>query len=384
MESPHINIRNLTPFDPAGNNGVNKWDYLGMEWDDAESRYQAHLAELARHEAIMVAVNAVYGQPAQWDWTGYGSSLAYDINGDDGYWVQAYDLSHTGFNPVLDHMGRAAFADHRTGHDATFDQATSTLWTAGNGVSFYGSDVVNGSVKASDGTIKNLVANDDGSVTGTGLLEQWTAATNNTDFRGSTSVGSIGGGGTRGATTAHSGLGAERVDQLRTNFAKYLNPFRGYDTPGEAFISGALKAATQLNSTYSEDEYVWGVVKGGDGKFYSTWATTDQNPVSANILNNRWIMQAYYNGTLVLFGHNHPPGRMPGELSGYGRGGLSDYGRGDKPLAESWGRPVVAIDPWGYSHAGDRYSDRITIPGLDDLSGRDFNDMVKIIQGGGH
>ena len=60
----------------CGNSGVNGWDYLGMDWDDAESRYQAHLAELARYEAMMVVVNSVYGQPAQWDYVGYGSSIS--------------------------------------------------------------------------------------------------------------------------------------------------------------------------------------------------------------------------------------------------------------------------------------------------------------------
>ena len=63
----------------CGNNGVNSWDYLGMDWDDAEDRYQAHLQALAQYEEIKRQVDLVYGHPANWGIEGYGSSLGIDV-----------------------------------------------------------------------------------------------------------------------------------------------------------------------------------------------------------------------------------------------------------------------------------------------------------------
>jgi RHS repeat-associated protein len=177
-------------------------------------------------------------------------------------------------------------------------------------------------------------------------------------------------------------LSQARVNQLENTYGKYLNPVQVYKTPGEALMSGALRAATLHESTYSENEYIWGVVRrDDDGKYFSTIPTTDGKSDRVDPSNNPGITRAYQEGTLVLIGHNHPlnSSRMPYELSGYGRGGFGDSEGRDRGVAQAYRVRIVAIDPWGNVLVGNEQTDRgITVDGVD-LQGKDYLDLVKLL-----
>ncbi len=187
---------------------------------------------------------------------------------------------------------------------------------------------------------------------------------------------------------ASSPLTATRAAELSQKYRKYLNPFGHFSTEGEAFISGALYAAAQGGffsgnfswaDKYSDYEYIWGVRRVGT-EFCSTLATTDLDSSGhVNATLNPFIMDADSKNTLMLLGHNHTLDvNMPWYLSGYEHGGFLDT-QGDRALAARFGVPIVAIDPWGNSDAGNSSKDGISIKGMD-LSGQDFVDFVALLR----